>query len=466
MLLDELTTTHNLMKPYQQDAVNWLTKNKVGLLEADTGAGKTLMLLTAIAQEIQKNPLKMQHILIICSKNAINTWLKEIEKWYPSLFNIFDTLNLSTLARLKRKQAIFLQNKPAIIICTYGTLRADEAELLSKQYRAVLMDEAHRGGIRNHKAKTFAIFKKLRKCTKIYLWTSATVIDDSAMDLFASCNLADSRRFRGYWPFAYKYCHVVEGPFGKEILQLKNNDMLYTDTCDIIYKIPSILIDAQKPKLTRSCLYTQLSTQARKAYDDILNDLMYMNPSEDILILLQNNVSANMKLRQLLCSPMLIDPQLGIGNTPELIYDKLEDIQDQHCMIFVPFRKAADIYANFFKEKYPNLYIDIICGGSTPTEMHTILTRVKESRGILICTIQFAESYECETAKNLFFAGFDYEVNAHIQAEGRLHRMITKHPINAYYIINEYTLDVQLFDKLQQKYTAKKKIVEKIQKTC
>lgn len=449
-----------MLRDYQKDAVEWLGKNRKGLLEADVGAGKTLILLTALANDIANNPAATNKILIVCSKNAINTWVAEIKKWYPTLIthNLYKIFSLSNATSKTQRTAIwteFFTSVNGIAICTYGILRADADIICKKYYRNIIMDEAHRGGIRNHKSKTFEVFTDLAKLCGTYHWTTATLFDDSAMDYFATCKLALPKQFNSYWRFANTFCNVIDGIYGKQVIGLKNPEAFRDATRSCIYKVDSEIIEKQKPKLIRHVIELTLNKQIAKIYTEFTKELLYISADLETIIAATNTISMIQKARQLLCCPQLLDPSLDVGGKIETIIDMLEDFQDIHCIIFVPFRNAVNIFTEVLVKLYPGKVVSLY-GGITPDELATRVEYAKKHRCIVVATIQFAESYQIETVKNVFFASFCYTANENIQAEGRAHRLITPHSINVYYIMHSNTLDMRVYQLLCDKFEMRK----------
>src|ERR1700761_1730660 len=76
--LDEyLVNVQAQMKPYQVRTVSHGKKNITCVVDSKGGSGKSLMGLT---MSFLRKP---RRILILCTSNALFTWEKEAQKWYP-----------------------------------------------------------------------------------------------------------------------------------------------------------------------------------------------------------------------------------------------------------------------------------------------------------------------------------------------------------------------------------------------
>ena len=67
------STTGSSLKPYQIDAVENILKRDIGVLQADTGAGKTVIALAVIARRRQPA------LVIVHTKELLNQWIERIE---------------------------------------------------------------------------------------------------------------------------------------------------------------------------------------------------------------------------------------------------------------------------------------------------------------------------------------------------------------------------------------------------
>lgn len=444
-LKTDINKAISVMHPYQKDAVKWLLKNQRGALVSGTGSGKTLMLLTMTAIRLYSTPTEVS-ILILCSKNAIHTWVKEIKKWYPSI----DKMPTYTFHNLKpaEREKLWL-NRVGIFICTYATFRNDYMKhIVNKTIHIVLKDEAHRGGIRNHKSKTFECFKKLQKHCTIQIWTTATDSSKGAMNIYPTANLAQPLKFRSYYQFMSKYCIINETPFGREVIGVQDPEKFAYDLRDVRYRVPQNVIDAQRPAFAREVRYIDMTKSQKKLYCEL--DETQILVAEDAMTLTPNEMSKTMRQRQLLCTPRILSNTYEIGACVEAIIDFITDCEDSHTVIFVPFIKAIPTYKEALVKVSDSIYI--LQGGMSPEQIAATVQAWKSTRGLMICSIQFAESFELETARYMLFAGFHPDPDVNLQAEGRVMRNTTKHPVTAYYIIHKNTYES---DQLQALMTEK-----------
>jgi hypothetical protein len=68
----------------------------------------------------------------------------------------------------------------------------------------------------------------------------------------------------------------------------------------------------------------------------------------------------------------------------------------------------------------------------------------REVRGIALCSIRYAESFDLTPATWGVFVGYEWDAWDNLQAEDRLHRGEITDPINLYYIRHNHGVDSEL----------------------
>jgi SNF2 family DNA or RNA helicase len=216
-----------LMEPHQIGATAFAVKNRRGLIEAPVGAGKTLI---GSAAGLYLRPRKL---LIICSRNALNTWRYELQKWFPEVVSpdevaiVDDEPGVRWLQWYNRLKGY--EGKYHVWITTFGKMLNDLDHVLKLDPDVVIVDEVHRA--RNRKSKVFDALKQITKPKKAFstdpsrpalIMLTGTPGDKGVEHMWGYFHLADPKFFTSYWRFVGTFCEVVDGMFGKEIIGPKN----------------------------------------------------------------------------------------------------------------------------------------------------------------------------------------------------------------------------------------------------
>jgi uncharacterized Zn finger protein/superfamily II DNA or RNA helicase len=124
------------LRPYQLAGYRWMMQNSAigfgSLIADDMGLGKTIQVIAAILKFKQEGKLEKNRVLVIVPTTLLSNWQKEIEKFAPTLIPMIyhgATRQLSTVGI-------------DLVITTYGTIRSDLAKFKSKEWHAVVIDEA------------------------------------------------------------------------------------------------------------------------------------------------------------------------------------------------------------------------------------------------------------------------------------------------------------------------------------
>lgn len=116
---------HAELRSYQRDGLRWLSflsQNTLGgLLADDMGLGKTLQALAALTAPA----------LVVCPASVVFNWAAEAARFRPSL-------KVCTYHGTSRR----LDPSADLTITTYGTMRLDVAELSSRRWDTLILDEA------------------------------------------------------------------------------------------------------------------------------------------------------------------------------------------------------------------------------------------------------------------------------------------------------------------------------------
>ncbi|MCG3149429.1 MAG: RNA polymerase-associated protein RapA [Verrucomicrobiae bacterium] len=159
-----------LLRPYQQDGVNWLhhlsSNGLAGILADEMGLGKTVQALFWLAS------LKAKPMLVVCPTSLLTNWQSEVARFTPEL----KTLVLHGADR----EFEGLTNYD-LVITSYALLRRDVAEHQEISWQAVVLDEAQH--IKNRFSQIAQAVKELRAKHRLVL--TGTPVENSLGDLWS-----------------------------------------------------------------------------------------------------------------------------------------------------------------------------------------------------------------------------------------------------------------------------------------
>jgi superfamily II DNA or RNA helicase len=171
------------LRPYQEQGFHWLwflhEIGSGGVLADDMGLGKTvqtLALLLAVKAEDQKNEDRKKPFkaLIVAPTSVVTNWMKEIEKFAPSLSHV-------VWHGGDRKERMDELEDADVILTSYALLRRDEEMLAKLDLRYAILDEAQ--NIKNPLSATARAAKRLKSDRRLAL--SGTPIENRLSEIWS-----------------------------------------------------------------------------------------------------------------------------------------------------------------------------------------------------------------------------------------------------------------------------------------
>lgn len=408
-------------REYQlEDATKLVKWGGRGILGQRTGLGKTFISL--LTWKMLGEPAK---VLVVGSGGAMLVWTREVKRWLGlPVIHITGSAGERAVQIKKARELMRDTNIPVFLVCNFDILRREAPTLLSIGFNMLIVDEAHKA--RNRKTVTWKVLKLFK--VKHLLLASATMMSRGPQDIWGILHLLNPKFFSSYWRFISTFCHVIDGQFGKEIVGAKNAQQLWDMLKKHYYTTRTYEeVLPQLPPVTREVVeldFEEPSPQKR-VYDDLDSELIANlgEEGEQNYLIVPNILAKVTRLRQLTICPWVLGVQ-DIGVELRYLVSAVED--DPHTVIFTPFADALEGIKNTLEKVEGVTEVFTLQGGTKPDEMEARIKAFKEKRGIMVCTISFAQSFSLDTTNTAYFMGFNWDPNDNTQAEGRLRRMDTQ----------------------------------------
>jgi len=403
---------------------------RTGVL-AKPGSGKTRPIIDALvelgriyppAEDQYKFPYGP--ILVVFTGSAVGTWKRQLPLWTedPTLGDWIIHVSGSKHQRCIQWAGAETSNA-GIYIINHSIFWRDYAMIKRVKWAVVIADEYHKFMLRRKPGKTFKLFRSLTRHTEVVVLASGSSLRKNPSSMWTLFTIvAPGKLFGSYWKFIKTWCIVDDDGFGQVILGPKNVEEFKKLVDKHHAYVPAAVVAEQVPEGRRQALYVEMTKTQGRVYNDLNAEMIAI--LEDTIVVVKNPLAKTLKLRQLLCCPKIIDPSLDMGGGFEAIVDQLD--VTPHCIIFVPFRPACVLVQDeLIRRGCRNVYM--MRGGITPEQQTWEINAFKEMRGIMICTIAYAESFDLETCATSYFLGYDYSLDVNQQAEGRTQRAISDH---------------------------------------
>jgi len=416
--------------PYQEYMFQKILRRKKVTVIGKPGCGKTRPIIDALVemQLIVPGPegvvfFPNGSVFVMCSGPAIATWLRQFPEWVDES-SLEDDIYVVRGPKAERL-ALWHQAKtqPGIYITNFACFRLDFNTIMGVEWSAIIADEYHKV-MRRRQSSTFKRFRSWTRHKEVMILATGSAWSKQPGSMWTAFVLVEPmlKLFRSYWRYLGTYCIIEEGAYGREILGLKNVEGLKKLMDRYFAYVPAEVIADQQPKGLRNPLDVEMTKEQRGLYTQVTDEMIAFL-DDGGLIVASTIIGKILVLRQLLCCPKILNDTLGMGAGYEAIVDRLDE--ESHIVIFVPFRLAVEYIVEALRNK--GYTVDGLMGGVGHVEQAEIIKRFRDSRGIIVCTIAFAESFDLETCNTSYFLGYDFNIDPNQQAEGRTQRAISKH---------------------------------------
>ncbi len=207
------------LRPYQEQGFHWLwflhEIGSGGVLADDMGLGKTvqtLALLLAVKSADEKNEDRKKPFkaLIVAPTSVVTNWMREIEKFAPSLRHV-------VWHGGDRKERSDELEDADLVITSYALLRRDEELLAKLDLRYAILDEAQ--NIKNPLSATARAAKRLRADRRLAL--TGTPIENRLSEIWSIFDFVSPGLLGPLDKFEERYSRPIDGGDAKAAARLR-----------------------------------------------------------------------------------------------------------------------------------------------------------------------------------------------------------------------------------------------------
>lgn len=306
---------------YQRFVIDYIKQNPIAAVFLDMGLGKTSITLTAL-NDLLFDSFDVHRILVVAPlRVARNTWSAEIKKWehlHDLQYSIVVGTEKERLSALEKRADIYIINRENVQWLV-------EKSGKKFDYDMVVVDEL--SSFKNHEAKRFRAFMKVRPKVKRIVGLTGTPSSNGLMDLFAEFRLLDMGERLGRFIGAYRANFFrpdkMNGPIVYSYKPIPGAEsMIYNRISDITISMKAT--DYLKmPELVSSRYEVQMDDAEKQKYEEFKKDLVL--EIEDGEITAANAASLSGKLSQMANGAVYSD-DLTVMQIHDRKLDALEDI--------------------------------------------------------------------------------------------------------------------------------------------
>lgn len=433
------------MRPYQIKGFEWMSLlAEIGagaLLADDMGLGKTLQTIAFMLQRYEQD--STAKFMISCPASLIYNWYQEILKFTDKLKPfIYQSSN--------RNLQKFFDSEAQVLICSYGTLRADIEELSVTFWETIVLDESH--SVKNQNTLISRSIQHLSAKSKVAL--SGTPVMNNTEDLYPQLNFL----LPGYLGtgefFRKEYALPIDRNRDEKKIQA-----LQKMTNPFILRRTKQQVATDLPEKTESVYWCEMSSEQKECYDEVRNSIR----NSIFLGIRSEGVNKNklsilqgiQKLRQVCASPALIkdlETPCQASVKLEMLMSEILQLGNHKALVFSQFKGMLHLIAQRCQQEGIQYYhID----GDTPVPDRMAMVNGFQdeedtSRVFLISLMTGNAGLNLTAADYVFLVDPWWNTAVQQQAIDRTHRIGQNKNVFAYKMICKDSIEEKIL-MLQQK---------------
>lgn len=454
-------------KPFvhQQAYLQRFWDAKVAALFADTGTGKSFMLINNAAMLYDRG--KINAMLLVAPKGVYRNWLKiEIPKhlpehvlyrmaiWSPSPKKA-EQKALDSLFDVSEDLKILIMNVEAFSTAR-GTSFAKRFLLAHDAFMAI--DESTT--IKGHTASRSKNAVKVGLGARFRRIATGSPVTKSPMDLYQQCEFLSPEclNAHSYFAFQARYAVTVERTLAthsfKQVVGYRRLDELKEKLDRFSFRVrkDECFDLPDKVFLKRD---VELTQEQRRAYDQMV--LAALATFDQGMTTTVNALTQIMRLQQIVCGHVTLDSGEVISIKNNRMDELLSAIEESSgkIIIWAYFRHDIEAIKNALAKAYGMNSVATYFGDTTPEERSDIVDRFQDPDGELRFFVGQPRTggygLTLTEAHTMIYYSNGYDLEVRLQSEARIDRYGQKNKMTYIDLSSPNTVDEKIVEALQKK---------------
>jgi SNF2 family DNA or RNA helicase len=192
------------LRPYQDDAADFLYEHDRGMILAPVGAGKTAITLTAMAAMVADGHVK-RWLVLAPKRVCTDVWPVEGPKWAPGL-------TIAVAVGTPRQRAAAFASDARVVVTNYDNLQTAPPDLSS--FDGIVFDELTR--LKNPSGKRFKALEKNIEPFNVRWGLTGSFTSNGLEDVFGQCKIVEQALLgRSKGAFLQKFFVCMNREYGE-----------------------------------------------------------------------------------------------------------------------------------------------------------------------------------------------------------------------------------------------------------
>ena len=430
------------LRPYQEEAADFLYEHDRAMILAPVGAGKTAITLTAM-QDMLFNEEVGRFLVLAPKRVCTDVWPVEVTKWAP-----FHEMVIAV--GTPKQRAAALASGARIVVTNYDNIQwLAEQEL---DFDAIVFDELTR--LKNPSGARFKALNKIIEPMTIRWGLTGSFTSNGLEDVFGQCKIVDQNLLgRAKGAFMQQYFVLINKDFGEWAPRVGALGQVMERIKPATYVLEAGEYKDKLPPL--HVVEVRCDLVDRAPYEKMKKDFMVEFP--DAKAVAANGGVVTGKLQQM-ASGFVYDTRRTasekagtfiVTQTPVWFsshkFDRLDELleENQHANTLVAYTYQGELAE--LKRRYPKAQtLDDDCAIErwNAGKIELLLVHPKSAGHGL--NLQHGGS-------RIVFLSLPWSLELYEQTIGRLHRSGQRHDVWCYVMISNKTVDEKIWAALHDK---------------
>jgi SNF2 family DNA or RNA helicase len=412
------------LRPYQEQAADFLYEHDRAMILAPVGAGKTAITLTAMRDMVRDDHVR-RFLVIAPLRVATSVWPQEQPKWAPQI-------KMAVACGTPTQRLTALYSGADVVVTNYDNLQWLAQHDLS-HIDGVVFDELTR--LKNPSGARFKALAKVLDCP-IRWGLTGSFTSNGLEDVFGQCKIIDQKLLgRSKGAFQQQYFYLVNREYGDWQPRPGALELVMARIKPATFVLePGEYKDKLPPLHT---VEVRMDLPDRKPYEDMKKDFVTRFP--DATAVAVNAAVVTQKLSQMAA---------GFVYTPEPVwfsghkFDRLEELlaenQQANTIVFYNFIEEL----NELQRRFPYAKTVDSIGDWNAGRVRLLCLHPKSAGHGL--NLQHG-------GHHIVWLSLPWSLELFEQANGRLHRSGQRHDVWCYVMIANQTVDEKIWVALHSK---------------
>ena len=430
------------LRPYQDEAADFLYERDRAMILAPVGAGKTAITLTAM-QDMLANGVVKRFLVLAPKRVCTDVWPVEQPKWAPDV-------PLAVAVGTPKERGAALRSKAQIVVSNYDNIQWLAEQALD--FDAIVFDELTR--LKNPSGTRFKALLKVLEPMTIRWGLTGSFTSNGLEDVFGQCKVVDQGLLgRSKGAFMQQYFVLINKEFGEWAPRVGALAKVMERIKPVTYVLEAGEYADKLPPL--HVIEVRCDLDDRKPYEKMKADFVVEFP--DAKAVAANGGVVTGKLQQM-ASGFVYDTRKTASDVPGKFivtqtpvwfsshkFDRLEELLNEN-------QRANTIIAYTYQEEFAELKRRYPHAQTLDDKeaiqrwnagrVELLLVHPKSAGHGL--NLQFGGS-------KIIFLSLPWSLELYEQTIGRLHRSGQKHDVWCYIMLTNKTVDEKIWGALHDK---------------